>query len=117
MDNDRVASVSQAAQRDGSLYGPLTLSGGKLLGTAQVGGDLSLCKETGVSQGDGCGVIYELTPRLNGIWLETVLHAFAGSNDGDGPYGGLALDATGNIYGETRIGGIDGLGVIFEVTP
>jgi hypothetical protein len=78
MDNDRVASVSQAAQRDGSLYGPLTLSGGKLLGKAQVGGDLSLCKETGVSQGDGCGVIYELTPRLKVFgWKQCYMRSLA----------------------------------------
>jgi hypothetical protein len=103
--------------KGGSLNGPLTLAGGKLLGTAQVGGDLSLCNGTGGSQGNGCGVVYELTPRPNGVWLETVLHAFTGSNDGDGPCGTLTLDGTGNVYGETRIGGTDGLGAIFEVTP
>jgi hypothetical protein len=62
------------------------------------------------------GSYYELTARPNGIWLGTVLYAFIGSNDGDGPYGSLTLDGTGNVYGETRIGGTDDLGVIFEVT-
>jgi hypothetical protein len=37
-----------------------------------------------------------------------VLYAFTGSPDGGNPVPGLALDATGNIYGTTLFGGVPG---------
>ena len=96
----------------GSLYAPLVLIGGKLAGVAQIGGNLSEC------QGAGCGVVYELLPPgKSGIqWNEKVLYSFTGGNDGNGPLGRLTFDGSGNLYGETRIGGTDNLGVVFEIT-
>jgi uncharacterized repeat protein (TIGR03803 family) len=47
----------------------------------------------------------------------TVLHAFKGVPDGKGPGGGLALDATGNLYGTTAGGGARYNGSVFEVGP
>jgi hypothetical protein len=96
----------------GNLFSPLTPVKGKLFGTTQIGGDLSLCQGTGGSQGDGCGVVYELSPA--GF---RVVYTFANSNnnDGDGPDGRMTSDPNGNLYGETRIGGTDGLGTIFEI--
>ena len=60
--------------------------------------------------------------RSNG-WLETNLYNFTGGSDGVLPVGGVALDANGNIYGTTSLGGIDGCsgfngcGTVFEITP
>jgi hypothetical protein len=57
---------------------------------------------------------------------ETVLHAFSGGADGAFPYGGLVMDATGDLYGTTNQGGdlncaskgqIKGCGVVFKITP
>jgi uncharacterized repeat protein (TIGR03803 family) len=64
------------------------------------------------------GVVYRLTHTANG-WKETVLHSFAGGNDGAQPEdtGGVAVDATGNVYGTTNAGGAYGEGVVFEVSP
>ena len=58
---------------------------------------------------------------LGAAWAqkETVLHSFAESPDGDGPYyGALVLDKKGNLYGTTITGGgASGAGTIFKVTP
>lgn len=73
----------------------------------------------GTTCGDGTfahGSVFKLTPTQSG-WTETDLHDFTGGDDGDCPVGGLALDATGNIYGTTSEGGEYGNGVVFEITP
>jgi uncharacterized repeat protein (TIGR03803 family) len=85
---------------------------GNLYGTTLIGGSGS-CTYYG-----SCGTVFELTPQANGSWTERVLHSF--NNDGtDGywPYAGLALDASGNLYGTTWSGGALGNGTVFEVTP
>ena len=91
---------------------------GNLYGTTFKGGDSKSCGE--------CGIIFKLSPLLDGKWTETVIHSFDGY-DGDGPFlGNLTFDAAGNLYGMTAYGGntractgIDGngCGVVFEVTP
>jgi len=49
-------------------------------------------------------------------WTFTDLHDFNGT-DGSRPVGNLALDADGNLYGSASLGGANGYGVIWEVTP
>jgi len=44
-----------------------------------------------------------------------VLHTFLASPDGDEPYAGLVMDATGNLYGTTYHGGTEG--TVFRLTP
>jgi uncharacterized repeat protein (TIGR03803 family) len=49
-----------------------------------------------------------------------VIHSFSGfTGTGDGalPFGGLTLDAQGNLYGTTDAGGSDGGGTVFELSP
>lgn len=48
---------------------------------------------------------------------ETVVHSFAGGNDGAYPQGGLIRSKAGNFYGTTTSGGTSGQGTVFEVTP
>jgi len=84
---------------------------GNLYGTTYQGGTGSNC---GVG---GCGTVFELIPTGGG-WTEQVLHNF--NNDGtDGflPYAGLILDAEGNLYGTTVLGGTYGPGTVFELSP
>lgn len=109
----KILHTFTGAADGGNLFSPLTLANGKLYGTTQIGGDLNLCQGTGGSQGDGCGVVYELSPAGE----FQVVYTFENSNndDGDGPDGRMASDSSGNLYGETRIGGTDGLGAIFEI--
>jgi uncharacterized repeat protein (TIGR03803 family) len=86
----------------------------------------------GVTSGGGnsssAGVVFELTPQITGVpWKETVLYSFCSQpncTSGD-PYsinGSLIMDAEGNLYGTTELGGNDsnnpdGGGVVFELTP
>lgn len=64
----------------------------------------------------GNGTVYELVAGLNGAWSKKILHSFSGNTDGGDPYGQrLALDASGNVYGEALIGGAHDYGVVFEL--
>ncbi len=69
-----------------------------------------------------CGVVFELS-EAGGIWTESVLHTFSGT-DGSGPFGSLLADAAGNLYGTTAWGGnlsacpqSPGCGVAFRLAP
>jgi hypothetical protein len=97
---------------------------GNLYGTTRDGGSSS-CRS--VQQ---CGTVYQLTPpvKQGDPWTETVLYIFKGnaSKDGASPYGGLVIDAAGNLYGTTGYGGtgncvvlgtLMGCGTVFELSP
>jgi uncharacterized repeat protein (TIGR03803 family) len=79
---------------------------GNLYGTTIAGGDPNC----------GCGVVYKLSQCGDGSWMYTVLHTFTGL-DGAEPDANLILDGKGNLYGTTPVGGANGGGVVFEVTP
>jgi uncharacterized repeat protein (TIGR03803 family) len=80
---------------------------GNLYGTTTQGG--GAC-----SKPHGCGTVFKLSPDRT----VTVLHAFAGGDDGDDPTAGLILDKDGNFYGTTLQGGIGcGCGTVFKLSP
>ena len=60
--------------------------------------------------------MFELT-NSGSTWTETVLHTFDDISGSDGyyPYGTLAFDAAGNLYGTTQAGGKFGGGTVFEL--
>ncbi len=64
----------------------------------------------------GCGSVFKLTPS-NGGWTYTSLHDFTCGSDGANPISNLVMDGRGNLYGTTYLGGTDGCGVVFEITP
>lgn len=74
---------------------------GNLYGSTAYGGDAN-CYYIGT----GCGVVFQLKrPEKEGEgWTEKVLHTFTGG-DGADPFVGVTLDAAGNIYGVTALGG------------
>jgi uncharacterized repeat protein (TIGR03803 family) len=80
-------------------------AGGNLYGTTSGGG---------VHKG---GTVFELAPATGGGWTESVLHNFGAGADGSEPYGGLIMDAAGNLYGTTTLGGAHGDGAAFELSP
>jgi uncharacterized repeat protein (TIGR03803 family) len=72
----------------------------------------------GATEGDGAfskGSVFKLT-HGDGGWTFTDLYDFTGGNDGGVPYGRLAVDSHGNIFGTTSIGGTGNQGVVFEVS-
>jgi uncharacterized repeat protein (TIGR03803 family) len=87
---------------------------GALYGTTAWGGDGHCYYGTGF--GEGCGVVFKLTPRRSG-YTETTLYSFQGFGDGNGPYGDLLAGANGALYGTTRYGGAKGKGTVFALTP
>ena len=70
----------------------------------------------------GFGTVFELVRQPGGGFQETVLYNFSGGFDGKNPYGGVAFDGNGNLFGTTVAGGVgglcsgDGCGVVFELT-
>jgi len=75
---------------------------GNLYSTTYAGGAYSL------------GTVFELTPSGSG-WTESVLHDFAGGNDGANPEAGLVFDSSSNLYGVTAFGGGHIYGTAFEL--
>jgi uncharacterized repeat protein (TIGR03803 family) len=93
-----------ASASDG--FGPTALvytDDGNLYGTSSGGGPINVNN----------GLVYKLTPSGE----ETLLYAFTGPPaDGAGP-NSLVQGVDGNFYGTTQIGGEQGSGTVFMVTP
>jgi uncharacterized repeat protein (TIGR03803 family) len=100
--------------------GPVTQlvrdANGNLYGATEWGGS------NGCNNGTGCGMIFKLDPAGH----EIALYTFTGGADGGTPSrGSLAIDALGNLYGATSLGGYLscslgkglGCGVVFKVDP
>jgi uncharacterized repeat protein (TIGR03803 family) len=82
---------------------------GNLYGTTAQGGNGGFI---------GDGTVYELMPAPSG-WTEKILHNFGNPPDGNGPRGGVIMDATGNLYGTTVTGGPEAdhlMGTVFELS-
>jgi uncharacterized repeat protein (TIGR03803 family) len=97
---------------DGSISYPLPAhllkgSDGNFYGTTVNGGAY------GDIQNNGFGAVFELAP--NGV--VTILHSFSGPPDGANPMSGLIQGTDGTFYGTTSIGGADGAGTVYEITP
>lgn len=86
---------------DGTLYGVTTQGGGR----------------------HDHGVVFALVPNADkSAWRYKRLHKFCARShdtcpDGAFPFGGLILDAAGNLYGTTASGGPNGAGAAFELSP
>jgi uncharacterized repeat protein (TIGR03803 family) len=64
----------------------------------------------------GDGTVFKITP--NGTL--TTIYSFCSQNscaDGDLPYAGLIQATNGNFYGTTYLGGANGNGTVFKITP
>ncbi|MGH7046605.1 MAG: choice-of-anchor tandem repeat GloVer-containing protein [Stellaceae bacterium] len=84
-------------------------------------GDLYGATVSGGSGKTG-GTVFELKPNsAKTKWTETVLHSFGASTaDGTSPYGGVIIDAAGDLYGTTLdvdLGATYGGGTVFELIP
>jgi uncharacterized repeat protein (TIGR03803 family) len=88
----------------GGPYNKLSLVNGNIYGLTEAEG------------ANGYGSVFKLT-RADGAWTFTDLHDFSDGSDGAAPYGSLAVDSAGNIFGTTNEGGSTNQGIIFEITP
>ena len=71
---------------------------------------------TGGTNACACGVVFQLEPEAGGHWEFTVIHAFAGGNDGIGGSAGRPLlDRAGNLYSVSTAGGAKGKGIAFQL--
>ena len=68
---------------------------------------------------DGGGNVFKLTPTPDGSWTYIDLYQFAKHYGGQygGAIGGVALDASGNIYGTSAFYGAYGHGAVWKLTP
>jgi len=115
-------TASQGGSGDGVVYS-LTPSGGGWIESVlySPGGNNSLASgvifdRTGNLYGESCGGgVYELSPSGSG-WIAQTLYSFNGGSDGECPFGGLIMDASGNLYGTTLYSGGGAGGTAFELT-
>lgn len=91
------------------LDGLVLDAAGNLYGTTTAGGGSASCT-------NGCGTVFELSPNGSG-WTERVLYRFQGPTDGENPNAGVAMDAAGNLYGNTWQGGPGGGGTVYKLSP
>jgi uncharacterized repeat protein (TIGR03803 family) len=82
-------------------------SDGNFYGTTSAGGDLTTCS------GNGCGVVFQLTPSGK----IKVLHNLNGTTDGSDPLGGVLAATDGKLYGVTAVEATTGDGTLYELTP
>jgi uncharacterized repeat protein (TIGR03803 family) len=71
---------------------------------------------TGGGRG-GFGTAFELVRSATGQYTEKMLHSFGQNSDGRYPYGTPVIDAAGNLYGTTEVGGANNTGTVFELIP
>ena len=78
---------------------------GNLYGTTSAGGAAK------------SGVVFELSPSTTLQWKETIIHQF-GPGDGQFPAtAGVVIDGSGNLWGNTTLGGPLGDGAVYELSP
>ena len=88
----------------GGPYNKLTLAKGSLYGFTNAEG------------ANGLGSVFKLT-KTNGTWTFTDLYDFTGGNNGASPYGSVAVDNKGDVFGTAAVGGTQNQGLVFEITP
>jgi uncharacterized repeat protein (TIGR03803 family) len=93
---------------NGPASGLIADSAGNFYGTTFYGG---------TSASPGSGTVFELSPS-GGTWTETTLYSFCSAlncADGANPMSSVIFSA-GTLYGTTSKGGVNGAGVVFELS-
>ena len=100
----KYSSLTYQGQASGVLYDGMS----PLYGTTQYGG------------AQGVGAVFSLTPDATQTrWTALVLHSFCSKTlcaDGSQPYSGVTVDAMGNLFGTTNIGGAYNHGALYELS-
>jgi uncharacterized repeat protein (TIGR03803 family) len=85
------------------MLGLIFDSSGNLYGVAGEGG------------ASNAGSVFKLTPS-GSSFTEKTLYSFKGGTDGGTPVGSVVMDTSGNLYGTTKLGGANGVGVAYKLT-
>ena len=72
---------------------------------------------TPIGGADGLGTIYQLHPNANGSYALKVIHTFTGGADGATGSAGKMVLRNGHLYGAATVGGLNGSGTAFALTP
>ena len=70
-------------------------------------------RTTGGANGSGCGTVFKITPS----GTLTTLHSFADVHGRRHNPTALVQATDGNLYGTTNLGGANGSGTVFKITP
>jgi len=86
---------------------PITLdSAGNLYGVTDIGG------------ANDVGFVFKLTPTSKGPWNLTTLFSFNSTGSAPFvPFSGVVFDSAGNLYGITALGGTEGYGTVYQLSP
>jgi uncharacterized repeat protein (TIGR03803 family) len=84
-------------------------SNGDFYGTTPTGGGNGGCTYD-------CGTVFKITAAGAVTWLHNFC-ALSGCTDGGAPEAALVEASNGNFYGTTSLGGANGHGTVFEITP
>jgi uncharacterized repeat protein (TIGR03803 family) len=95
---DSADSATEGLNPDGALVFD---SAGNIYGTMYSGG------------ADKDGLVYKLTLGKTGTYTRSTLYTF--DTEGTNPFGGVVLDASGNLYGTASNGGGHDFGDVFEL--
>jgi uncharacterized repeat protein (TIGR03803 family) len=79
-----------------------------------IDGANNLYGTTTLGGANNTGTVFKISPS----GTQTVLYPFgvAAGGDGQSPYGSLAFDGSGNLYGTTSQGGANSSGAVFKIT-
>jgi uncharacterized repeat protein (TIGR03803 family) len=93
---------------DGEYPSPLVFDqNGNLYGVSYVG--LTPCNQ---------GTVFQLSPNGKGQWMENQLACFPGGGTAPGYLNApVIFDPAGNIYSTTYLGGLNGSGTVYELSP
>jgi uncharacterized repeat protein (TIGR03803 family) len=100
-----------------AILAALTITAGGPQGNLLMQGNGSLTVPADYGSGINGAIVQILPPNGGQGWTQSVLYSFP-TNDTEGQYPiGLMQDAAGNFFGTTELGGPNGGGVVFELTP
>jgi hypothetical protein len=100
-------SGSLAFDAAGNLWGATAFGGA---------GDSSTCGDPNGGPGQ-CGMVFELSPNVDGSWTESTQYSFKDATTGWNPFSGVIADKAGNLVGTTENGGSALQGTVFQITP
>jgi uncharacterized repeat protein (TIGR03803 family) len=109
-------SLTLAAAAKNTVKTLLTFDNTESLGNLIFDSAGNLYGTTGDQYNEPLVTVFQLSPNGDGTWTENVLWMFTGGTQPNNIFSGVIFDASGNLYGTSRLGGAYGCGTVFELT-